>query len=557
MVPGAEILIKCLEREGVEVIFGYPGGAALDIFDALQESSQIRNVLVRHEQGAAHAASGYARAKGTVGVCLATSGPGATNLVTGIATAYMDSIPIVAITGQVPTGMVGTDAFQEVDITGITDPITKHNYLVKDVRDIPRIVKEAFYIASSGRPGPVLIDIPKNISASKAEYQEYGELELRGYKPNLTGHNGQVKQVSRLIQKAKHPLICAGGGVISAGAAEELFELAEKSQIPVANTLMGLGSFPLDHPLALGVLGTYGLASANFAVHSCDVLIALGMRFDDRVTSSTEKFAPNARIIHIDIDAAEVGKNVRVDYPLVGDLKIVLNQINERVKEMQHPEWLEEIRQIKNKYPKRINRPESEVINTGEVMEYLNEYLPGNSIVTTDVGQHQMWAAQQLIFKNPRSFISSGGLGTMGYGIPAAVGAQVACPAATVVAITGDGSFQMGMSELGTALEQDLPLKILILNNQCLGMVKQLQDHYCEGRHVAVHFQKNPDFQHLARAYGALTLRVADRTELAQKVREFAEHPGLAVLEVIISSKDNVYPMVLTGSGINEMVGLG
>lgn len=557
MVPGAEILIKCLEKEGVEVIFGYPGGAALDIFDALQESNKINNILVRHEQGAAHAASGYARAKGVVGVCLATSGPGATNLVTGIATAYMDSIPIVAITGQVASGMVGTDAFQEVDITGITDPITKHNYLVKDAGDIPRIVKEAFYIAKSGRPGPVLIDIPKNICSSKTRYREVSELELRGYKPNLTGHNGQVKQVSRLIQKAKRPLICAGGGVLSAEASEEVFKLAEKLQIPVANTLMGIGSFPIDHPLSLGMLGTYGLASANFAVHACDVLIALGMRFDDRVTSCTEKFAPNACIIHIDIDAAEVGKNVRADYPLVGDLKIVINQINERIEEKQNPEWLEEIRDIKNQYPKSIKRVESEVINTEEVMEYLNEYLPADSIVTTDVGQHQIWAAQLLEFKKPRSFISSGGLGTMGYGIPAAVGAQVSCPADTVVAITGDGSFQMGMCELGTALEQDLPLKVLILNNQCLGMVKQLQDHYCDGRHVSVHFQKNPDFQHLARAYGALTLRVAEKEELAQKVKEFVEHPGLAVLEVIISSKENVYPMVLTGSGINEMVGLG
>ncbi|MDD2211477.1 MAG: biosynthetic-type acetolactate synthase large subunit [Clostridia bacterium] len=552
MEPGAEILVKCLEKEGVEVIFGYPGGAALEIFDALHQSPQIKTVLVRQEQGAAHAASGYARASGKTGVCLATSGPGATNLITGVATAYMDSIPMVVITGQVSSGMVGTDAFQEVDITGISDPITKHNYLVKEVSQLPRIVKEAFYIAGSGRPGPVLLDIPKDVSASLAEFKECKSLDLRGYKPNLVGHKGQIKQVIQLIKEAQRPLVCAGGGVISAQAEEELLYLAEKLHIPVVNTLMGLGSIPREHPLSLGMLGAYGLAKANLAVQSCDLFIALGMRFDDRVTGNVQKFAPQAKIMHIDIDSAEIGKNVWADLPLVGDLKIVLNQILECLPKEKKESWWLALENVEKVEIKSVEKEEG--IIPSQIIAALNDVLPAEAIITTDVGQHQMWAAQGLNLQKPRTFISSGGLGTMGYGIPAGIGAQEAFPKRPVVVITGDGSFQMGIPELGTCLEEELPLKIIIFNNQALGMVKQLQDHYCEGRHVSVHFKKLPKFQDLARAYGALSLRVEKQEELSEKLEKFIQHPGLVILEVLFSSHHNVYPMVLNAQGLDEMI---
>lgn len=557
MMPGAEILVRSMESEDVEVIFGYPGGATLEILDALAKSEKIRHILVRHEQGAAHAASGYARASGKVGVCFATSGPGATNLVTGIATAYMDSIPMVVLTGQVSTSVVGTDAFQEVDITGITDPITKHNYLVKDAKELTRVIKEAFYIARSGRPGPVLIDLPKDVSASLVEENICKQVELRGYKPKITGHAGQIKQVAQLLMDAKRPLICAGGGIISSGASAELLEMAQTMDIPVVTTMMGIGSIPFEHPHNLGMLGTYGLARANMAVQACDLFIALGMRFDDRVTGNPALFAPHAKMIHIDIDAAEIGKNVRVDIPLVGDLKIVLGQLNSRLKKKTHDKWFEQIAKIKKDFPLPLAKCPTGDISAGEVIYRLNELIDPETIITTDVGQHQMWAAQLFNAKAPRTFISSGGLGTMGYGIPAGLGAQVACPNRTVVTITGDGSFQMGMPELGTALEQDLPLKIIILNNMALGMVKQLQDHYCDKRHNAVQFTKNPDFQYLAKAFGALNLKVETNEELIPRIGQFLAHPGMAILEIIISCDENVYPMVLGGKGLDEMVGLG
>lgn len=568
MLTGAEILVKALEKENVEVVFCYPGGANLEILDCLRESP-IRLVLVRHEQGAVHEASGYARVSGKPGVCLATSGPGATNLVTGIATASMDSVPLIAITGQVATGMVGTDAFQEVDVTGITDPITKHNYLIKDVNRLAQSVKEAFYIASSGRPGPVLLDIPRDVAMAKSKVTEAGRISLRGYKPNLTGHQGQIKQFLRLLEESVRPVIVAGGGILCAGAWEELLRLAEKKQIPVANTLMGLGSIDLEHPLALGMMGVHGLAAANRAVQQSDLLIALGARFSDRMTCQVDGFAPMAKIVHIDVDPAEIGKNVRVNVPIVGDLKIVLNQVLEKLeaepeeagkKEVAGPNaglpesraaWLEEIRRLKSR---KLPAPrQGEGLSPITVIEALNRFLPKEAIVTTDVGQHQMWAAQRLRHARPRGFIVSGGLGTMGYGIPAALGAQLACPEALVVVVTGDGSFQMGLPELGTAMEQGLPLKILLLNNSYLGMVKQLQDYYSSGRYTAVEFTANPDFRHLALAYGALYLPVEKEEELLLALPQFLAHPGMAILEARVSAAENVYPMVLAGASLEEM----
>ncbi|HCP14258.1 MAG TPA: biosynthetic-type acetolactate synthase large subunit [Peptococcaceae bacterium] len=550
MLCGAEILVKCLEQENVEVVFCYPGGANLEILDALAKSS-IRLVLVRHEQGAVHEASGYARASGRVGVCLATSGPGATNMVTGIATAVMDSVPVIAITGQVATSMVGTDAFQEVDMTGITDPITKHNYLVKNVDNLARSVKEAFYIAESGRPGPVLLDIPRDVAMAFSDVTSVSKINLRGYKPNLTGHSGQIKQVAHLLSESRRPLIIAGGGILSADCWNELLQLAETQEIPVANTLMGLGSIPLDHPLALGMMGSYGLAAPNYAVQCCDLILALGTRFNERMTCNVDRFAPHAKIIHIDVDPAEIGKNVRVDIPLVGDLKIVLNQLLSKLQPRQHPEWMAEVRDLK---ASPLPRPKQTCMLTQiEVLEALAKILPDQAIVTTDVGQHQMWSAQRLRHRRPRGFIVSGGLGTMGYGIPAAVGAQLACPKDPVVVITGDGSFQMGMPELGTAKEQKLPLKVLLLNNSYLGMVKQLQDCYIEGRHTAVTFTDNPEFKYLAKAYDALYLKVEEAEELPAALAKFIQHPGMVILEARVAPEENVYPMVLGGRGLDQM----
>lgn len=551
MLSGAEILVKCLEQENVEVVFCYPGSANMELLDALAKSS-IRMVLVRHEQGAVHEANGYARASGRVGVCLATSGPGATNMVTGIATASMDSIPIVAISGQVPIGMVGTDAFQEVDMTGITDPITKHNYFVKDVKQLARSVKEAFHIAKSGRPGPVLLDIPRDVAMAYSDVVEVSKIHLRGYKPNLTGHTGQIKQVAQLLGEARRPLIIAGGGILLAGCWEELQALAESQEIPVANTFMGLGSIPMDHPLALGMIGSYGLAAPNYAVQSCDLILALGTRFVERMTCNVERFAPRAKIVHIDVDPAEIGKNVRADIPLVGDLKIVLSQLLQKLQPRQHPEWLEEIKSLKASPPPgpKITGCLTQI----EVLEALAKVLPDEAIVTTDVGQHQMWAAQRLKHRRPRGFISSGGLGTMGYGIPAAIGAQIACPGDLVVVISGDGSFQMGMPELGTAKEQKLPIKVLLMNNSYLCLVKQLQECYIEGAcHIATPFTDNPEFKYIAKAYDALYLKAETAEEVEPALARFLKHPGMAIMECKVTAEENVYPMVRGGRGLDEM----
>ena len=543
-INGAQILVKALEDQGVEIIFGYPGGAVLEIFDALRESS-ICQVLVRHEQGGAHAASGYARALGKTGVCVATSGPGATNLVTGIATAYMDSVPLVVITGQVPKAMVGTDAFQEVDITGIASPITKYSYLVQDVKDLSRIVAEAFYIAESGRPGPVLIDIPRDVSLAMEYYKPCEKVDIRSYKPNLKGHPTMIKNAIRLLSEADSPVICTGGGVINAGASLEVKKLVEITGAKVVSTLMGLGSFPGNDPAFLGMLGTYGNHAANMAVQNCDYFLALGMRFDDRVVGNPEKFAPKAKIIHIDIDPAEICKNVSVDVPIVGDLKNILKEMIQHLSEG-------------TSKPRSINYPHHNVkieegLNVPWVLRSLKRLAPQDLIITTDVGQHQMWTVQHYPFNRPRTLISSGGLGTMGYGIPAALGAQLAQPDKTVVVITGDGSFQMGMPELGTIAELDLPIKIIIFNNQVLGMVRQLQHHYCGKRYAGVNFKKTLDFMYLAKAYGAEGFRIENAQEVPEVLKEALGNNKFTIIECPINPEDLVSPIVLAGDGLEKM----
>ncbi|MCG0278304.1 MAG: biosynthetic-type acetolactate synthase large subunit [Thermanaeromonas sp.] len=549
---GAQAVIEVLLQEGVEIVFGYPGGAVLPLYHALADSP-IKHILVRHEQSAVHAASGYARASGKVGVCFATSGPGATNLVTGIATAYMDSIPVVVITGQVPTSMVGTDAFQEVDVTGITMPITKHNYLVKDVAELPRIVKEAFYIARTGRPGPVLIDLPRDVALSLCEEPIPSKVEIRGYKPTYKGHPGQIRALADLLLKSERPIIFVGGGVIASGAEDLLLKVAETLQAPVATTLPGLGAFPEDHPLSLGMVGLHGKPYANHAVMECDVLFGIGVRFDDRVTGALEKFAPQAKIAHVDIDPAEIGKNVRVDLPLVGDARTVLADLLPLLKPVKREAWLKRIKQLQEEFPLTYGRGGGDV-RPQWVIQRLGEMTRGRAIITTDVGQHQMWAALYYGFTRPRTFISSCGLGTMGYGFPAAIGAKLARPEEMVWVITGDGSFQMGMAELGTAMEHELPIKILLFNNQSLAMVRQLQHFYYEAKYTAVHFHGNPDFVRLAEAYGAVGLRVTRQEEVIPALKEAMDNGRLTLIECLISEEEMVYPMVPVGAALNEMI---
>lgn len=553
-ITAAEALVKCLKEQGVEKIFGYPGGATLPIYDALFDSSEIEHILVRHEQGAVHAADGYARVTGKVGVCMATSGPGATNLVTGIANAYMDSIPMVIITGQVPTTMVGTDAFQEVDITGITIPITKHNYLVKDAEKLPLIIKRAFHIASTGRPGPVLIDLPKNILQAQINYAAPRDLKLLGYKTTYKGHKTQIATAGDMIMKARCPLIYAGGGIISANASEVLTSLAEKISTPVTTTLMGLGALPGGHPLSLGMLGLHGTRYANNAVMECDLVIALGVRFDDRVAVDFSSFAPKAKIIHVDIDPAEIGKNVRVDLPIVGDVKLVMEEMLERLDEKREEKWLALIDGWRNKYPLKY-QPGPD-LKPQFIIETLQEVTGGEAVIVTDVGQHQMWAAQYYRSKKPRTFISSGGLGTMGYGLPAAIGAKIGEPDRDVILITGDGSFQMCMQEFGTAVEQNLPIKVIIINNQALGMVRQLQEFYSQARYIAVNFTRNPDFVKFAGVYDTLGLRVTESGQLRQVIEQAIKHPGPVIVDCITKVEENVFPMVLAGKSLNQPIDL-
>jgi acetolactate synthase-1/2/3 large subunit len=567
MVTGAQALIRCLEAEGVEVVFGYPGGAVLSIYDELYRSS-LRHILARHEQGAVHAADAYARATGKPGVCLATSGPGATNLVTGIATAYMDSVPLVAVTGQVATSLIGKDAFQEADITGITMPITKHNYLVKEASELPGIIKEAFHVATTGRPGPVLIDIPRDVTIAELSYSYPKQVDLRSYRPTYVGHIKQIMSAVALVDEVRRPLLYVGGGVVASGAGAELLELAEGADIPVVMTLMGLGAFPGEHPLSLGMLGMHGTAYANFAVSHCDLLIAVGARFDDRVTGAIDRFAPKARIIHIDIDPAEIGKNVRVDIPIVGDARNVLRELLQRVSRKKREDWINQISNWKREYPlwqgdlEQLECCKSRIEDEGRVppqaiIKTLYNLTQGQAIITTDVGQHQMWAAQYFCFARTRQLITSGGLGTMGFGLPAAIGAQIGCPGELVICIAGDGSIQMNIQELATVVQEGLPVKVFILNNGFLGMVRQWQELFYEKRYSHTALTHGPDFVRLAESYGVKGLRVTKIDEMVPVLKAALAHPGPVVVDCWVCMEENVYPMVPAGKGLDEMLGLG
>jgi acetolactate synthase-1/2/3 large subunit len=549
---GARILLESLKREGVEVIFGYPGGAVLPLFDELYDTD-MRFILTRHEQGAAHAADGYSRATGKVGVCMATSGPGATNLTTGIANAYMDSVPIVAITGQVKTFLVGNDAFQEADVTGITRPITKHNYLVKDINDLPRVVREAFYIASTGRPGPVLIDLPVDIQQQETEFVWPEEVKIRGYNPTYFGHPGQIKKAAKLIASSKKPIIYAGGGTIISGAHHELRELAERIQAPITCTLMGIGCFPATHKLCLGMLGMHGTAYANHATMESDLIIAVGARFDDRVTGRLDTFAPYAKIIHIDIDPASISKNVKVDVPIVGDAKNVLGQILEQIKEKPDTtNWLKMIESWKKKYP-MVYKNDSK-LRPQYVIEEIYNVTKGDAIVTTEVGQNQMWAAQWFRSVYPRTFISSGGLGTMGFGFPAAMGAKVARPDKIVFDIAGDGSIQMNIQELATCVCNKIHVKVAILNNGYLGMVRQWQELFYKKRY-SYSCLHNPDFVKLAEGYGGVGIRITKKEEVRRSIEKAISIDNVVFLDFHVEPEENVFPMVPAGEAINKMIG--
>ncbi len=555
MHTGARTLIEALQREGVDIIFGYPGGSVLPIYDELYDSS-IRHVLVRHEQAAAHAADGYARASGRVGVCLATSGPGACNLVTGIATAYMDSVPIVALTGQVPTGMLGNDAFQESDITGITMPITKHNYLVKDADDLDCVVQEAFYIARTGRPGPVLIDLPKDVTNGPVTGGRAapGGVSLRGYQPTYEGHVRQIDKALDLIAQAERPLIYAGGGVVHSGASAELLKFVEAAAIPVTTTLMALGAVPGDHPLNLGMLGMHGTQTANYAVTECDLLIAIGARFDDRVTGKIETFAPNAAIIHIDIDPAEIGKNKAVDVPIVGDVKAVLQTLLQRMQRRgDTARWITRINTWRAQYPLRYR--DDDRLRPQYVIQELSDLLKGEAIIASEVGQNQMWTALYYCFRKPRTWLTSGGLGTMGYGFPAAIGAHFARPDLPVFDIAGDGSFQMNIQELGTVAHHTIPVKVVILNNMYLGMVRQWQELFYDRRYAYTELPP-VDFVKIAHAYGIEGIMVDEKEDVLEALQAALATDGPFVLDFRIEREENVFPMVPAGAAINEMIGV-
>ncbi len=552
-ITGAEALLRCLILEQVDFVFGYPGGAVLPIYDSLY-SSYLNHILTRHEQGAIHAADGYARASGKPGVVMATSGPGATNLVTGIATAQMDSIPLVCITGNVAQHLIGTDAFQEANITGITLPITKHNYFVRDVKDLPGVVKEAFYIATTGRPGPVLIDIPKDVANAKAPFYYPETVEVRGYKSTLVPSDDDVARFLDAIQQAKKPVILAGGGIIAANADKELQAFAEKTRIPVINTFMGLGGFPGVHELALGMPGMHGSYTANQALLQADCVIGLGARFDDRVTMGrTKEFAPNARIVHVDIDPAELGKNVSTAVIVAGDVKSTLQKAIPSAKACDTDAWLAQLKDWQITHPYSYKKEEGQ-LKPQEVLEMIFETTDGEAIVTTDVGQHQMWTAQYYKFKNARSLISSGGLGTMGFGFPAAVGAQFAHPKRTVISVVGDGGFQMTNQELAIVAQHNLPIKVVILNNQCLGMVRQWQQLFYDNRYSEIDLTWSPDFVKLAEAYGVKGMRAATSEEAKAVWAEALAYDGPVVIDFRVAAKENVYPMVASGDTLDQMV---
>ncbi|MFW6314224.1 MAG: biosynthetic-type acetolactate synthase large subunit [Desulfohalobiaceae bacterium] len=559
-LKGAQILLESLRQEGVETIFGFPGGAVIDIYHELP-NYHLQHILVRHEQGAVHAADGFARASGKTGVALVTSGPGATNTVTGIATAYMDSVPLVVFTGQVPTKLIGNDAFQEVDIVGITRPCTKHNYLVKDIRDLAKTIKEAFYIARAGRPGPVLVDLPKDIMAATAEFHYPKQVKLRSYNPHYQPNIKQVRKAVQLIKDAKQPVIFAGGGVIISNAHQELTWLASNLQIPVTNSMMGLGGFPGNDPLYLGMLGMHGTYVANMAVNNADLLISVGVRFDDRVTGKLETFAPQAKRVHIDIDPTSIRKNVSVDVPIVADCKLALQALQQELKQQmqghdfasEYAQWRQKLQQWNQEHPLSYTQSGSG-IKPQFVVEKLYELTHGEAIIATEVGPNQMWAAQHYKYHKPRTWISSGGLGTMGYGFPAAIGAQMAYPDKLVIDVAGDGSIQMNIQELATAVCNNLPVKVVILNNSYLGMVRQWQELFYERNYCSTCLEYSPDFVQLAQAYGAEGYRIEQAQDVEPILRKALASPKTTIVEILVEKEENVYPMVPAGAALNEML---
>ena len=550
---GSQMVCESLIREGADVVFGLPGGAILPLYQTLPEYPQLRHILVRHEQGGAHAADGYARVTGKPGVCWATSGPGATNLITGIATAQMDSVPMVVITGQVARASIGSDAFQETDTTGITLPITKHNYLVMDAADIPRVIKEAFHIASTGRPGPVLIDIPKDVLTDEAEFIYPDTVDLPGYKPNLEGHPAQIKRATRLIAQSNRPVILAGHGIIFSNAFDELKELAEKAQVPVITTLLGISCFPEDHVLCVGMPGMHGMAYASLALEEADLIIALGMRFDDRITGKPSAFAINSRKIHVDIDPSEIGKNIKVDVPIVGDLKRVLTKLNKQIEPATHMEWVQRVDELKRDHPSMSIRDTDKLIPQ-YIINQISAATDGKAIVVTGVGQHQMWAAQHYTFTEPRSLVTSGGSGAMGYEVPGAMGAQVGEPDKVVWSVAGDGGFQMTMAELATLVENDIPVKFAIINNGFLGMVRQWQEFFYAKSYVATHYTHNPDFVKLADAFGMLGIRVTEKSQVRSAIERAMEYDGPALIDFVVEEEENVFPMIPAGQTVHEMI---
>ena len=561
MIRGARILLETLKRLGVTDIFGYPGGAVIPIYNEIYDFEGLNHYLARHEQGAAHEADGYARASGKCGVCLATSGPGATNLVTGIMTAHMDSIPLLAITGQVGSHLLGKDAFQESDIIGITMPVTKNNYLVKDIREIASTVKEAYYLATTGRPGPVLVDITRDAQLDVISYEEFEAIfnepiSIEGYDPNYIGHPKQIKKAIDLLKGAKRPLIIAGHGVLLSNATEELYKLATTCQVPVVNTLLGLGSFPGEHQLSLGMLGMHGTVYANYAVNEADVVLALGIRFDDRIAGVPKEFCKEATIIHVDIDPAEIGKNKLIDIPIVGDLKHVLNEMNHELTPQTHESWLERIREWREEYPIRVRPYEGDSLLPQKVIQEIDNIVKGNAIVVTDVGQHQMWASQFITFSKPNTIITSGGAGTMGFGLPAAIGAQVAAPDKKVVLITGDGGLQMNSQELLLLKAYNIPVKVVIINNGFLGMVRQWQELFNQRRYSFVDLEVNPDFETLAKAYGVQGVTLSTIEELRSQLRDLILSDEPVVINCVVEREENVFPMIPAGCTAKDMMGL-